>query len=421
MDPLFDKAKQMFPNASESEINENLAKIRAADPNASDDDIFNQAQIIKKAADEGTLMKSMAIENVKKKYGLGERQALVDQNNQEASSPNWQAGLAALGAGLQGGNAFQAGLAVKNQQEASRNKKLKDFDELAAKEISERDDALAQAKLAKESDPNSVESKMAQDLAISMGMNPEQAKSLTATKFKEFSPALQKKYDIAQRSLDRKDALNLAAMNRADAREARAAEKQLIREEKLAKEAKPSDKQIEAFTDIENAQSDLSNILGQLGKHSNWTGPVDGRIPALLVGEDQNAFRSAVGKYKDAYRKAVTGAGASNAEIARLESRLPSETDTFDTFRAKAAEAQKELNRRKDILASNLEKGGKNVERFKGSSVASAGTVKMLDPKGNVRLVPLEQVEAAKKAGGTLVGEQDDMFAKNGKASANGI
>ncbi|NJO18786.1 MAG: hypothetical protein HC838_00180 [Spirulinaceae cyanobacterium RM2_2_10] len=418
MDPLFAKAQELFPGASQQEIQQGIEQVRSQAPNASDDEILQVAQKMKAAKDDGSFMKQMVNHDVQQKYGLGARQKIVDQNAEEASGPNWRAGLAAIGAGLQGQNAGAAAAQIMDQQSKQRQGRLAEFDKQKAQSMADRDDEVMQAKLGRETDPNSAESKMAQDLAVAMGMNAAQAKGLTAAKFKEFSPALQKKYEIAEKSLDRSE----RAADRRESRDARLYQQSLAREDKKEKEAKLSDKQIESFTDFDNAQSDLNNILAQLGEHSDWTGPADGRIPSILVGQDQNAWRSAVGKYKDAYRKAVTGAGASNAEIARLESRLPSETDTFETFKSKAAEAQNELARRKEVLASNLQKGGKNVEKFKNTKTAmqmpSSDTVRMRDPRGNIRLVPKNQVAAAQKAGGTVV---DESVAQKDEEADNGV
>lgn len=146
------------------------------------------------------------------------------------------------------------------------------------------------------------------------------------------------------------------------------------KKDKTAKAAKLSDKQIEAFTDLDTATSDLNNLLSSLGNNAGWTGPFDGRIPDMFVGEDQVAFRSALGKYKDAYRKAITGAGAGPTEIAMLEGRLPSEKDTFANFKSKAAEALKEIERRKGVMASNLQKGGKDVSEFVAKSLSGPPT-----------------------------------------------
>lgn len=394
MDPLFQQAKSLYPQAPDDEIMQGISQIRQENPNASDDEILKSASAIKQSKEDGSFMKQMVNADVKNKYGLADRQKIVDQNNQEASGVNWSSALAALGAGLQGKDAAQAGLAFKQNQENTRQKRLDAFDRDKKQFIADRDDASSQEKLARERDPNSAESKMAQELAVSMGLSKDKAMNLSAEKFKDFSPALQKKYEIAQRSLDRKE----MSLNRNATKEDRAAERDQLRQDRLAKEAKPSDKQIEAFTDLDNAKSDLTNILGTLGKNAGWTGPVDGNIPNLLVGEDQNAWRSAIGKYKDAYRKAITGAGASAQEMARLETRLPSETDTYETFVAKAKEAEKEIARRKDVLANNLTKGGKDISKFREDPVmqsAQSFEPDVLDYASKHGIAP-EQAQAIK-------------------------
>ena len=205
-DPLYAQAKQLFPNASDDEIEQGLAQVRQKAPDASDQEILASASKIQSSMSDGSFMKQMVNQDVKQKYGLADRQKIVDQNAQEASGPNWQAGLAALGAGLQGGNALQAGMSVAKQQEDTRKGRLSEFDKQKTQYLADRDDAASQEKLKREMDPNSAESKMAQSLAIEMGMSPERANGLSATKFKEFSPSLQKIYEIRERKLDRNDA-----------------------------------------------------------------------------------------------------------------------------------------------------------------------------------------------------------------------
>lgn len=163
-----------------------------------------------------------------------------------------------------------------------------------------------------------------------------------------------KEKELVSRSLDRKEA-----------RDERRFTAGVARNDKKENEAKLSEKQVGALTDLDEAKSDLNNLLVGLGNNSEWTGPVDGRTPDMLVGADQVAWRSALGKYKDAYRKAVTGAGAGPGEIAILEKRLPSETDTLEAFKAKAHEAENEIERRRNTALSNMEKSGKNVTQFK--------------------------------------------------------
>lgn len=219
-------------------------------------------------------------------------------------------------------------------------------------------------------DPNSQKSKLLQSVVAKYYPNAfskEEILTLTAAD----QDAVMKPLELKAKIDARKDEVTQLNANRALQREMMTSNRNEVLQEKRDQKAKLSDKQIESFSDIDNAKSDLKNILGQLSKNSEWTGPVDGRVPNMLVGQDQVAWRSAVGKYKDAYRKAVTGAGASASEIAMLESRLPSETDTYENFKAKAEEAEKELQRRKSVMTSNLSKAGKNVEGFSSLSKPS--------------------------------------------------
>lgn len=79
---------------------------------------------------------------------------------------------------------------------------------------------------ARDMDVNSEESKMARALAIKMGVNPEIAKNLTAAKFKETSPVMEKMYAVEQARLARQD----AAATRAESKAARQFEKDQILE-----------------------------------------------------------------------------------------------------------------------------------------------------------------------------------------------
>lgn len=181
-----------------------------------------------------------------------------------------------------------------------------------------------------------------------------------------FDPVKLKLEMDARQEKNKIDAQNAAsfARQRSDNARDRAAEKAQARIDKMEKEARLEPKQMETITDLDNAESDLNNLLASLGQNKAWTGPVDGRVPDMFVGDDQVAWRSAVGKYKDAYRKAITGAGAGPTEIAMLERRLPSENDQFDNFRSKANEALGEIQRRKSVYLNNLAKVGKSTSEF---------------------------------------------------------
>jgi hypothetical protein len=134
---------------------------------------------------------------------------------------------------------------------------------------------------------------------------------------------------------------------------------------------------LEEINDFDKSADTMKNILSSV--KPEYVGPIDARIPDVMLkfvggGGDESAFRSAVGRVTDQYRRLVTGAGASNQELARLESRLPKPTDTFENFKAKAADFIKEVDRAKGGYLSNLEKRGKNVADFKSPSLAQQAT-----------------------------------------------
>lgn len=135
------------------------------------------------------------------KYSDEERQKIIDQNEKDASGPNWLGGLAALGAGLQGKDSFAAGQQFLKNQKDQREGRLAEFDKGRALAMQGIDRAKAEEMFARENDPASAESKIARETAIKMGMDPVQAEKLTAAQFKQFSPALSKMYDISQKAL----------------------------------------------------------------------------------------------------------------------------------------------------------------------------------------------------------------------------
>ena len=110
---------------------------------------------------------------LKNKYGIDQRQALIDQNADEASQPNYRAGLAALGAGLSGGDAVAAGQGVLKTSQAARDNRLAQFD---AGKQNVLDNYNTQKTLRTENeqnDPNSMTAKLNRLTAIKLGYKPE--------------------------------------------------------------------------------------------------------------------------------------------------------------------------------------------------------------------------------------------------------
>ena len=284
---LISRAQRMFPTASPDDINRGITHFKSIDPEMTDDDILTNAQkvIAEKQAPIATTPVSpvdsskvdMVKQNLRSKYGMDDasaanRQAIVDQNTEDASGVNWRAGLATLGAGLMGQNAIAAGESVLSRQAAERQGKLTEFDKARSNKVAdfnqereiskaEREDlqfSQDQDKLKREQDPNSEESKMAQDLAKAMGMG--NVTGLTAAKFKEFSPALQKKYEIEQNKLNRQEARAARQQDTA----IRQQDKQLVRDEKK----KTTLNEVEdRRTNIEDNITQLENMIKDKGTY----------------------------------------------------------------------------------------------------------------------------------------------------------
>lgn len=162
------------------------------------------------------------------------------------------------------------------------------------------------------------------------------------------------------------------------------------------KEARVSDKQTKEIDEFDSGIQAMENVLdlgtneeGKLEK--SWIGPVDRLFPDVAVGAKQKSFRQAVGRMTDAYRKLITGAAAGDKELLRLESRLPSISDTPEQFEQSAKDFIKEVKKAKSRYLGNLQKAGKNVEAWKDSMQID------VPEKNEVSVKDQQAIEWAKK------------------------
>lgn len=393
----FDEMKKLYPGASDDEVIQKIQSIDQPDYVSGSDPMFSSPETpIVPASDP---YKDMAIQNVKEKYGLNDkysddqRQKLVDEIKQSAEGPNWKAGLSALGAGISGGNASAAADSVIKNQAAERENKLNQFDLARTQAVKSRDDLLAQDKLKKEMDPNSIESKMAQDLAVQMGMDPEQAKGLTAAKFKEFSPIMEKKYQIAETAQARRDAADTAAQSRKDtaqiAADARRDAAQLRKEEMANKKAedltigqKSVDrdfaKDYNEWTSGGQAATDknldrLKEARDVLAQHKDdlfgTSGRFTGRLPDALRSQESIRLRQDVQAAAQGALKATLGSQFTEKEGERIMAAAYDEKLSPDENLRKIDAAIKELEtskQNKNAKTKFFEQSG----GLKGFSVA---------------------------------------------------
>jgi hypothetical protein len=143
--------------------------------------------------------------------------------------------------------------------------------------------------------------------------------------------------------------------------------------EKLKERQKLNPKQGDVLTALDNAESELQNIVDMLGDNDSWVGPLDEMVPGpLLFGDEQSAFRTATGKIEDVYRHAITGAGAGPRELSTLRTRVPNIGDRPGQFKAKAKEAIADIRRKRAIQLKNLKKQGKDVSPYEAAPMEAS-------------------------------------------------
>jgi hypothetical protein len=134
--------------------------------------------------------------------------------------------------------------------------------------------------------------------------------------------------------------------------------------------AKPntlSDKQVEGINTIDNALSEVDNIIKE--KANVDTGPLAGRLNSVAqkVGIDDpsvSKFRARVGEQLAQYIRAISGAAVSAKERVELEANIPNMNDSDETFVAKLGTLQERLKTHRETALSNYGNQGKIVEPF---------------------------------------------------------
>jgi len=143
---------------------------------------------------------------IKQKFNLGPysdeaRQKLVDANSQYDTGNHISAALAALGAGIAGGNAGAAGQGVLERADKANQRQLDAFDKGRANLVQQygldqqaTKDANDMAREEREHDVNSNESKLAQSLAKKL-MPTQDFSNMSASKINEQIPTLKSIYE----------------------------------------------------------------------------------------------------------------------------------------------------------------------------------------------------------------------------------
>ncbi len=121
--------------------------------------------------------------------------------------------------------------------------------------------------------------------------------------------------------------------------------------------------EVDAINGFDESELILSQVI-ETAK-PEFIGAIDGRIHKSLISPANAEFRAKMGRMNAAYRKAITGLTASEQEREELMELLPTETDTFGNFIAKAKGLDVELDQKRRLLLGNYEKSGKFVDTFR--------------------------------------------------------
>lgn len=137
------------------------------------------------------------------------------------------------------------------------------------------------------------------------------------------------------------------------------------------RESKVTDKQVENINKLESALQETATLGREVD--GDFVGPLD-QFRSTTLGrqipgnEKAAAFQSRLGALVDTYRHMVTGAAAADAELKRIEGRMPQVTDNEEVFKEKAREVIARLKDAHRLYLDDLQKKGKDVGNFRSFS-----------------------------------------------------
>ena len=160
----------------------------------------------------------------------------------------------------------------------------------------------------------------------------------------------------------------------------------------VTKASKLSDKQTEGLTKIDQAIAEGTAL--RQSYNPAYTGFFD-QFKSSSLGKqaaDPNAvaYQKKLARFGDVYRGMVTGAAAADAELARIENRLPKADESPSVFKANMDDYLTGLKKARALALKNLGRAGKNVSEFElgGSSGVhpNAGKIVEIPGKGMFKI-----------------------------------
>lgn len=222
----------------------------------------------------------------------------------------------------------------------------------------------------KKADIGSDETKIAQSLALDMGMDPALAGKMTAAQFEEMSPYLKAKFEAKLREMDRRD-LNSHRNAQLDIDR----QKLQIEKDKTLAEAykknNPNEK-LKALSSTDKARYDnalmVAKSIDEMG-----TALDNGQNTFSVVGD--NDYTAAELKAAEAYGRMQSGGAINKDEEKRFLKMLPRSADTADIQRKKLLDQRNEMISRLKTLGFTPEEIGYSPKEFKYGATDSGKTV----------------------------------------------
>ena len=343
------------------------------------------------------------------KYNLGqysdENRAKLQQDSQIGLGDKAGAALTAIGAGFQGRDSAAAGQQHLNAAKADKQQAMNDFERGRSAKIQEgdlnrkvelegRDDKKYQQDQdldAKESDPSSEESKLAQQLASKLAPGADFSK-LSAKQINSKIPSLQKIYEIEQKKLDRQESRTAAAGARSERRQ----DKETLRVEKEAAGTKDQNAARGFGKRVEAAEKAFNDVKGKGYDRSDLSSAAGAKLPNVLRTDAAVQNEQAERNFINAVLRRESGAAISDSEFKSGETQyFPRAGDGEDTLKQKAEnrrmvlegmkkEAGKTWESTPDEKTAAEKAGKKEVKRQKSPST---GKTKIIYDDGSEEII----------------------------------
>ncbi len=338
-----------------------------------------------------------------KKFDLGQytdenRQKLVAENAKTNVGDVIGTALTGFGESLARRDPTQALDSISNARKAKGQASLDAFDKGRTGKVQEYElnksltkDNLDFEAQARERDPNSAESKLAQEAARTMGAKGDLSK-LTADKFKSMGDIYAKIYAAHEKKLDRQDARDAKKQERIE----KGSEGQKAVDKDFAKDYNDWTSVGRAGL-LKNLEA-LKEARAALKADSSLSGGFTGALPDRLTSDRVLKQRQKVGGAIQGALKATLGSAFTDKEGERVLKNAYNEAASPQTNMESLDAQIKQLEaagRNNEEKAKYFEQHG-SLKGYEGASTTSKapdGHVRMRAPDGSVRDVPESKVK----------------------------